>query len=86
MFVSSMNTYYHSHNNDPTKQKTCQTIVSSLIYISIYLYMSQVFTFIKIIFLIFVYIHIYMYKSVVKMSPQIQRIEKISHITHSKTY
>ena len=46
--------------------------------------MSQLLTFIKIIYFSYSYIFmfIYMYKHVIKMSQlQIQRIEKISHIT-----
>lgn len=32
MSASSIDTCSHSHNNDPTKQKTCSTIVSNSIY------------------------------------------------------
>ena len=32
MAISSINTFNHSHNNNPTKQKTCPTIVSNPIY------------------------------------------------------
>ena len=38
------------YNNDLTKLKTCTTIVSNPIYIFIYLYINQLFTFIKVWF------------------------------------
>ena len=40
MSTSNMNICSYSYNNDPTKQKICTTIVSNLIYVFIYLYMS----------------------------------------------
>lgn len=87
MFVSSINICNHSHNNNPTKQKTCPTIVSNLIYIFIDLNMSQLLTLIKTIYFScsYKFIFVYMYKHVVKMSLQIQKIGKISHITRLRT-
>ena len=43
-----MNAYSHSHTNELTKQKTYSKIISNLIYIFINL--SQLLTFIKIIY------------------------------------
>jgi len=68
MFVTNMNTYNHFHNNDLIKQKTCLTIVSNLIYIFIYLYISQLLVFIKIIYFSCsnMFTFIYMYKHVTR--------------------
>ena len=64
MFVSGMNTCNYSHNNNPTKQKTYTTFVSNLIYIFMYLYVSQFLAFIKIIYFsceYIIYIHVYLH-------------------------
>ena len=81
-----MDTCNHSYNNNPIKQKICITIILNFIYINVHLYTSQLFSHsLNYIFSMWVY-HIYSYSfmciSMWSIYPQIQKIEKISHIKH----
>lgn len=56
MSTSNLDTHSYFYNNDLTKQKRCPAIISNIIYIFMYLHISQFLVFTKIKYFSFIYI------------------------------